>query len=68
MWKDEIIDEIHRVREEIAARCGGDMEAIGAELKRLADESEQATSSFPARKAKTVKTKVETEEESRKVA
>lgn len=67
MWKDEIINEIHRVREEIATRCGGDMEAIGAELKRLADEGEQATGFLPSHRAESVKTEGETEE-ARKVA
>lgn len=34
MWKDPIVEETHRRREELAARFNYDIKAIGAELRR----------------------------------
>ncbi len=33
-WTDPIVDEIHRIREEILAEAGGDLQSLGEWLMR----------------------------------
>lgn len=39
MWKDEIVEEIHRIREEYAKSFNYDLNAIFADLRKKQDES-----------------------------
>lgn len=39
MWKDEIVEEIHRVREEYAKSFNYDLNAIFADLRKKQEES-----------------------------
>ncbi|NCR15275.1 MAG: hypothetical protein GPJ22_06150 [Microcystis aeruginosa LL13-03] len=39
MWKDEIVEEIHRIREEYAKSFNYDLDAIFADLRRKEAES-----------------------------
>ena len=38
MWTDPIVDEVHRIREEMLAECGGDTHELFVRLK--ADEQQ----------------------------
>lgn len=51
--KDEIVDEVRRIREEHAARFHYDVDAIYADLKRLGAESKRARVSFGPRRTGT---------------
>ena len=42
MIDNPIVDEIHRIREEILAEFGGDLDALVAELQRRTEESARA--------------------------
>nr|VFJ73991.1 MAG: hypothetical protein BECKFW1821C_GA0114237_105620 [Candidatus Kentron sp. FW] len=46
MWKDPIIEEIHKIRDEHAARFNYDLEAIYQDLKRSEQESGRETVTF----------------------
>ena len=46
MWKDPIVEEIHKIREEHAARFNYDPVAIYKDLKRLEQESGRKTVSL----------------------
>lgn len=39
MWKDEIVEEIHRIREEYARSFNYDLNAIFADLRKKQEES-----------------------------
>ncbi|BAU11760.1 hypothetical protein LEP3755_22630 [Leptolyngbya sp. NIES-3755] len=39
MWTDEIVEEIHRIREEYAKSLNDDLEAIFADLRRKEAQS-----------------------------
>ncbi len=39
MWKDEIVEEIHRIREEYAKSFNYDLDAIFADLRKKQAES-----------------------------
>jgi hypothetical protein len=39
MWKDEIVEEIHRIREEYAKSFNYDLNAIFADLRKKQQES-----------------------------
>jgi hypothetical protein len=39
MWKDEIVEEIHRIREEYAKSFNYDLNAIFADLRKKQEES-----------------------------
>ncbi|MBF0172959.1 MAG: hypothetical protein HQL83_05875 [Magnetococcales bacterium] len=43
MWKDPIVDEVRKIREEHAARFNYDLDAIYKDLKRLERESGRET-------------------------
>jgi hypothetical protein len=50
IWKDEIVEEVHRIREEYAAKFDHDIDAIYADIRRQQDESDREFISFPPRK------------------
>lgn len=39
MWRDEIVEEIHRIREEYAKSLNYDLNAIFADLRKKQEES-----------------------------
>lgn len=43
MWKDPIVEEIRKIRDEHAARFNYDLEAIYKDFKRLEEESGRKT-------------------------
>jgi len=49
MWKDEIVEEIHRIREEYAAKFGHDMDAMYQDIRSQQAESDREFVSFPRR-------------------
>lgn len=50
MWKDPIVEEVRKVREEHAARFNYDLEAIYRDLKEQESKSKRLFSSYPPRK------------------
>ncbi|RJP28579.1 MAG: hypothetical protein C4527_11625 [Candidatus Omnitrophota bacterium] len=42
MWKDPIVEEIHKIREEYAASLNHDLQAIYDDLKKQEDEERKA--------------------------
>jgi hypothetical protein len=50
MWKDEIVEEVRRIREENAAKFDHDIDAIVADARRRQQESGRKIVSFPPRK------------------
>jgi len=55
MWRDTIVDEIHRVREEYAARFDFDLNAICDDLRRQQEISDREVVSFPPKPARPIK-------------
>lgn len=49
MWKDEIVEEVRRAREEHAAAHGHDLRRIFQDLKRKQDASGRKIASFERR-------------------
>jgi hypothetical protein len=49
MWKDEIVEEVHRVREEYGAKFDHDIDAIYEDIRRRQAESGREFVSFPRR-------------------
>ncbi len=49
MWKDEIVEEIHRIREEYAAKFDHNIDTIYKDIRRQQAESEREFVSFPRR-------------------
>ncbi|MGH9948146.1 MAG: hypothetical protein ACRD6X_13235 [Pyrinomonadaceae bacterium] len=52
MWKDEIVEEVRKARDEFAAKFDYDMDAIYREIKRQEAESERKFVSFPPKRIK----------------
>ncbi len=52
MWKDEIVEEVRKAREEYAAKFNHDIDAIYKDIKRRETESAREFVSFPPRKPK----------------
>jgi len=50
MWKDEIVEEVRRIREENAAKFNHDIDAIVADARARQVASGRKTVSFPPRK------------------
>ena len=50
MWKDEIVEEIHRIREEYAAKFDHNIDAIYQDIRRQQAESDRKIVSFPPRR------------------
>lgn len=53
MWKDEIVEEVRRIRDAQAAKFNYDIDAIVADARKRQAESGRKTVSFPPRKPKT---------------
>ena len=47
MWKDEIVEEVRKARDEFAAKFDHDMDAIYLEIKRQEANSGRKYVSFP---------------------
>ncbi|MBF0137303.1 MAG: hypothetical protein H7833_17445 [Magnetococcus sp. DMHC-1] len=54
MWKDPIIEEIRKTREEYASRFNYDLDAIYKDLKRSEKESGRKTVTFRPRPAQKI--------------
>lgn len=54
MWRDEIVEEIHEIRREQAARFNYDIAAIVADAKRRQDEGGRKVVSFSQQGRETV--------------
>lgn len=50
MWEDEIVEEIHRIREEYAAKFDHDIDAIYKDIRRQQAQSDREFVSFPPKK------------------
>lgn len=46
MWQDPIVAEIHKFREEYAARFNNDMDAIFADIRKRQEQSSRPCFSF----------------------
>ncbi len=55
MWKDSIVEEVRKVREEHAARFNYDLEAIYRDIKEQESKSNRLFVSYSPRQAKTIK-------------
>lgn len=42
MMNNPIVDEVHRIREEVLAKFGGDLHALARELQRKTEEARRA--------------------------
>jgi hypothetical protein len=51
MWRDTIVDETRKAREEYAARFNYDLEAIYRDLKEKEEKSEREVVSLPPRES-----------------
>lgn len=65
MWKDEIVEEIHKYREEYAAKFNYDIRAIFDDLKRKQKESGRKYVSFSTEK---IESEIESAETGKKAA
>ena len=50
MWKDEIVEEVRRVRDEYAAKFNYDLDAIYEDIKKQEKQSERKVVSLPPKK------------------
>ena len=50
MWKDEIVEEVRRIRHEHAARFNNDLDAIVADLKEKERKSGRKVVSLPPKR------------------
>jgi hypothetical protein len=57
MWKDEILEEIHRIREEHAKAFNYDLQAICDDLQKKQSESGRQLISSPLKKLRQQPTK-----------
>ena len=53
MWRDEIVEEIHKIRREQAARFNYDIAAMVADAKKRQDEGGRKVVSFSQLRTKT---------------
>lgn len=54
MWKDEIVEEVRKVRDEYAAKFDYDLEAIYKDIKKQEKKSHRKIVSLPAKKAERI--------------
>jgi len=52
MWKDPIIEETRKLRDELAQKLGGELEAICKALKKKEEETQRKVVSLKPRKAR----------------
>ena len=50
MWKDEIVEEVRKARDEFAAKFNYDMDAIYREIKKQEAKSTRKFVSFPPKR------------------
>lgn len=50
MWKDEIVEEVRRVRDEYAAKFDYDLDAIYEDIKKQENQSQRKVVSLPPKK------------------
>ncbi len=50
MWKDEIVEEVRRVRDEYAAKFNYDLDAIYEDIKTQEKQTKRKVVSLPPRK------------------
>lgn len=50
MWKDEIVEEVRRVREELASKFDHDIDAIIANARKEQEISDRKVVSFPPKR------------------
>lgn len=53
MWRDEIVEEIHKIRREQAARFNYDIAAMVADAKKRQDEGNRKVVSFSQHRPQT---------------
>ncbi len=51
MWKDEIVEDVRRVRDEYAAKFNYDFDAIYEDIKTQEKQTERKIVSLPPKKA-----------------
>ena len=51
MWKDEIVEEVRKVRDEYAAKFNYDLDAIYEDIKMQEKQTERKVVSLPPKKA-----------------
>ena len=51
MWKDEIVEEVRRVRDEYAAKFNYDLDAIYQDIKTQEKQTKRKIVALPAKKA-----------------
>lgn len=51
MWKDEIVEEVRRVRDEYAAKFDYDLDAIYQDIKIQEEQTKRKVISLPPKKA-----------------
>lgn len=54
MWKDEIIEEVRKVRDEYAARFDYELDAIYKDIKKQENQSERQIVSLPSKKVEQI--------------
>ena len=52
MWKDEIVEEVRKARDEFAAKFDYDIDAIYREIKKQEVESTRKFVSYPPKRVK----------------
>ena len=55
MWRDEIVEEVRRIREAHAARFNYDLDAIVADFRKREEEGEHEVVCFPPRRREPIK-------------
>lgn len=51
MWKDEIVEEVQKVRDEYAAKFNYDLDAIYEDIKKQEKQTKRKVVSLPPKKA-----------------
>jgi hypothetical protein len=54
MWKDEIIEEVRKARDEYAAKFNYDLEAIYEDIKKQEKKSKRKIVSLPSKKVEEI--------------
>lgn len=50
MWKDEIVEEVRKVRDEYAAKFGYDIDAIYEDIKNQEEKTDREVVSLPPKR------------------
>lgn len=54
MWKDEIVEEVRKVRDEYAAKFDYDLDAIYEDIKKQEKNSERKIVSLPSKQVEEI--------------